>query len=303
MSTRLLRDWSFTQVGGGAGTQNGEWLPISKFPTSVHVELLKLKKIPDPFIGLNEWDVQWVGENEWAFKSNFTVAKEEYNSPHVDLVFDGLDTFARVDLNGDTILEYATMFIAYRVAVKKSLKIGANELVLTFESAFLKGRDIEKQHAKFGLWNGDSSRLHVRKAQYNYGWDWGPILMTIGPWKPISLQTYQTRISDLDVRSDVSEALDVTVSVDLTLSSSATCQASFVLKAADGSVIASSTTSTGADNAKANFDLPAGKVELWYPVGYGNQPLYTIEAKLTNEVRVFVTFEDLNCLSYDRSER
>lgn len=46
--TRLLRDWSFTQVGGGAGTQNGEWLPTSEFPTTVHVELLKLRKIPDP---------------------------------------------------------------------------------------------------------------------------------------------------------------------------------------------------------------------------------------------------------------
>ncbi|KAG6900940.1 hypothetical protein C0993_004377 [Termitomyces sp. T159_Od127] len=165
--TRLLRDWSFTQVGGGAGTQNGEWLPTSGFPTTVHVELLKLKRIPDPFIGLNEWDVQWVGESDWAFKSTFTVTEEEYNSPHVDLVFDGLDTFARVDLNGKTILEANNQFIAYRVAVKESLKIGANDLVLTFESAFLKGRDIEKQHTKLGLWNGDSSRLHVRKAQYN----------------------------------------------------------------------------------------------------------------------------------------
>ena len=47
-TTRLLRDWSFTQVGGGAGTQDGEWLSTSEFPTTVHVELLKLKRIPDP---------------------------------------------------------------------------------------------------------------------------------------------------------------------------------------------------------------------------------------------------------------
>ncbi|KAG6861004.1 hypothetical protein C0995_005024 [Termitomyces sp. Mi166 len=172
---------------------------------------------------------------------------------------------------------------AKRFLIKEYFKVGANELLLTFESAFLKGRDIEKQHEKLALWNGDSSRLHVRKAQYNYGWDWGPILMTVGPWKPISLQTYETRIVDLDVRSDVSEALDVKVSADLTLSSSATGQASFVLKAADGFVVASTTALMDAGHVKANFDFPAGKVDLWYPVGYGKQSLYTIEAKLTNE--------------------
>ncbi|KNZ79844.1 putative beta-mannosidase B [Termitomyces sp. J132] len=282
--TRLLRDWSFTQVGGGTGTQDGEWLPTSEFPTTVHVELLKLKRIPDPFIGLNEWDVQWVGEAEWAFKSTFTVTEEELRSSNADLVFEGLDTFAKVDLNDKTILETTNQFITYRVAVKESLKVGTNELLLTFASAFLKGRDIEKQHGKLGLWNGDSSRLHVRKAQYNYGWDWGPILMNVGPWRPISLQTYETRIVDVDVRSDVSEALDVKVYADLTISSNAMGHASFVLKAANGSVVASTTASTNSGHAKAHFDLPAGKVDLWYPVGYGKQPLYTIEAKLTNEL-------------------
>jgi hypothetical protein len=54
----LHEDWSFTQIGGGDGTQDGEWLPVTNFPTSVHVELLKLKRIADPFVGLNEWEVQ-----------------------------------------------------------------------------------------------------------------------------------------------------------------------------------------------------------------------------------------------------
>ncbi|KAG6880726.1 hypothetical protein C0993_004894, partial [Termitomyces sp. T159_Od127] len=66
------------------------------------------------------------------------------------------------------------------------------------------------------------------------------------------------------------------------LSSSATVHAHFVLKAADGSVIVSTTAVTSAGHAKADFYLPSGKVDLWYPVGYGKQPLYTIEAKLTN---------------------
>jgi beta-mannosidase len=45
---RHLKDWSFTQVGGGEGTKDGEWIHVSEFPTTVHVELLKLERIPDP---------------------------------------------------------------------------------------------------------------------------------------------------------------------------------------------------------------------------------------------------------------
>jgi hypothetical protein len=58
------------------------------------------------------------------------------------------------------------MFVTYRVPVKEHLKQGENELVLSFHSTFLKGKELESQHGKFALWNGDSSRLHVRKAQY-----------------------------------------------------------------------------------------------------------------------------------------
>jgi len=98
-TARSLTDWSFTQVGvDHAKNIIGEWLPVSSFPTTVHVELLKLKKIPDPFVGLHEWDVQWVGEAEWAFKTSFNVTEKELASQNVNLVFDGLDTFANVRL-------------------------------------------------------------------------------------------------------------------------------------------------------------------------------------------------------------
>ncbi|KAG6855147.1 hypothetical protein C0991_006076 [Blastosporella zonata] len=107
--------------------------------------------------------------------------------------------------------------------------------------------------------------------------------MTVGPWKPISLQSYETRIVDLDIRTDVSEALDVKLTADLALSDSPNGSASFVLKAADGSVVASTTATIDAGHAKVAFEFPAGKIDLWYPVGYGKQPLYTVEAKVSNE--------------------
>lgn len=280
----LTQDWSFTQVGGGRGTKNGEWLAVLQFPTTVHVELLKAERIPDPFLGLDEWEVQWVGESDWAFKNTFEVSAKELAAVNVDLVFDGLDTFASVEFNGHKILDTKNQFIAYRAPVKQYLKLGANELVISFSSAFLKGRELEQAHGKLHLWNGDSSRLHVRKAQYNYGWDWGPVLMTIGPWKPITLHTYNIYLTDVDVRSDVSKALDVGVTVDLTLSEKAPGGlASVALKNAQDSVILSeSNIKLGSGSARAEFHFSPGVLDLWYPVGFGKQPLYTVEVTISD---------------------
>ncbi|KAF9534884.1 beta-mannosidase [Crepidotus variabilis] len=284
VTSRSLTEWSFTQVGGGEGTKNDEWLKVASFPTTVHVELLKAKKISDPFVGLHEWDVQWVGEAEWAFKTTIKVTEAELSAPNVDLVFDGLDTFATISLNGEEILHTDNQFIVYRVPVKPNLRAGDNELRLHFASAFLTGRDIEKKNTKNVLWNGDSSRLHVRKAQYNYGWDWGPILMTVGPWKPIRLESYSKRISEIDIQSEVSEFLDVKLSVTLSVSGNTPAYASVTLKTPEKSVERHIEKLEVRDGqAKVEWEWAPQQLRLWYPVKYGEQPLYTTEVEIVDE--------------------
>jgi len=277
-TTRTIASgWRFSQVGGGQGTGNGEWLPVSTFPTTVHVELLRSNRIPDPFLGLNEWEVQWIGETDWVFQNTFTVTEEDLVASNADLVFEGLDTFASITLNGQHILNTQSQFIAYRAAVKPHLKVGPNDLLITFASAFKKGRVLEKANGKFHLWNGDSSRLHVRKAQYNYGWDWGPILMTVGPWKPISLHTYDVYLSDVDIRSDVSEALDVKISVDFSLSHEFSGLASITLYDPEGDIVhTEKNIKIEFTNGHSEFKFSSGELQLWYPIRYGKQPLYSL---------------------------
>ncbi|EPQ58996.1 glycoside hydrolase family 2 protein [Gloeophyllum trabeum ATCC 11539] len=282
--TSLTDGWSFTQVGGGQGTKDGEWLACSEFPTTVHVELLKLKRIPDPFIGLHEWDVQWIGETDWAFKKSFMVKESDVAASNVDLVFDGVDTFASVKLNGDEILKTHNQFLSYRVPVKRLLKVGSNELTLTFESAFYRGRDLQKKHGKLALWNGDSSRLHVRKAQYNYGWDWGPVLMTVGPWRPIHLHSYTTRISSLFANAIVSSSLEPTLDVRFSLSHKVASTASVTLRDLKGKVILVNEKAAVNDGEGELIFKPSNdQVELWYPVGYGAQPIYTVEVAVKDQ--------------------
>lgn len=282
-TTRLLdTGWTFTQIDGGQGTENDEWLETSTFPTSVHVELLHLKKIPDPFIGLYEWDVQWIGEADWAFKTIFEVSEEELSAPNTDLVFDGLDTFGVVSLNGHNILETANQFVSYRASAKNYLIVGENVLVITFPSTFLKGKDLEQRDAKYQCWNGDPSRLHVRKAQYNYGWDWGPVLLTTGPWRPVFLHTYHAHISDLHASAKVNEHLEADLAVRILLSSSeAPCTAEVLLKDPSGNEVnGQSKITMNGGAAQVTFQFKKGDIRLWYPVGYGVQPLYGVHVKV-----------------------
>jgi beta-mannosidase len=173
MSKRLVtpidKNWTFKQ----ADSKTSEFLPVAQFPTNVHLDLIANNIIPDPFIGKNENDVQWVGEAVWVYKTTFEspdLSAIETHGAKAVLAFDGLDTFATVLLNGKEILKTESMFISERVDVTAHLKTGDNELEITFESAYLKGWELVEKHPNhhWGVWNGDSSRLAVRKAQYHW---------------------------------------------------------------------------------------------------------------------------------------
>ncbi len=160
------KQWEFKQAEKGDDT----YLPVSQFPTNVHLDLLAHKLIPDPYIGKNELDVQWVGEKAWVYRTKF--ASPDTIGPKAVIAFDGLDTFATVLLNGKKILEADNMFVPERVDVTNFLAEAGeeNELVITFDSAYIRGWKLVEKYSdhKWGCWNGDNSRLAVRKTQYHW---------------------------------------------------------------------------------------------------------------------------------------
>lgn len=159
------KGWFFRQTDDPSFT----YLPVARFPTNVHLDLLHHDLIPDPNIGKNEEAVQWVGEKSWTYRNEFALP-EPLKGKAV-LVFDGLDTYATVQLNGTVILETEDMFIPERVDVTDSLTAGKlNVLEIIFDSTYLLGKKIVEDHPNhyWGCWNGDLSRLAVRKAQYHY---------------------------------------------------------------------------------------------------------------------------------------
>jgi len=161
----INRNWVFRQ----ADKEMSEFLSVAQFPTNVHLDLIHHGIIPDPFIGKNEEEVQWVGEKAWIYQTTFS--SPEAHSSKVVLAFHGLDTYATVMLNGEQILKTENMFIPERVEVTELLRgDNDNELEIAFESAWLIGKKIVEKYPDhhWGCWNGDPSRLAVRKAQYHY---------------------------------------------------------------------------------------------------------------------------------------
>ncbi|GJN70221.1 beta-mannosidase B [Purpureocillium lilacinum] len=273
----INQNWHFKQ----ADKPDDAYLPVAQFPTNVHLDLLHHKLIPDPFPGKNELDVQWVGETVWVYRTAFPTPEKLHGAAKVVLAFDGLDTFATVKLNGKTILETDNMFIPERVDVTQHLVDGGkdNELVIEFDAAYFRGWKLVDEHPehRWGCWNGDNSRLPVRKAQYHWGWDWGPVLMTCGPWRPINLEIYESRLTDLYVDVDVDSSLKSAKVVAHASTEGKAASVRFDISLGDKSV-ASETVDVADHDAVATFKVQ--NPELWYPIRYGQQPLYTIKATL-----------------------
>ena len=131
-----------------------------------------MSRIPDPFLGFNELEAEWVADKAWTYKIELPSTSEAKDGIVHVLAFDGLDTFAHVKLNGETILESDNMFVPHRIDVSKKLKAGSeNVLTIDFASARLEAIKIKDQHSehKWVGFNGDMARLAVRKAQYHWG--------------------------------------------------------------------------------------------------------------------------------------
>jgi beta-mannosidase len=245
-------------------------------------------RIADPFLGFNELQAEWVADKSWTYKVELPEVQEAKDGVVHVLAFDGLDTFAKAKLNGETILESDNMFIPHRIDITKKLKAGStNVLEIDFASARLEAIKIKEQHPehKWVGFNGDMARLAVRKAQYHWGWDWGPILNTCGPWREVRLETYKSRIKDLRIDYKLDDSLKTvqgTISARVEGSSAQTI--TFAVHDGDRLVFKES-ASVSEGVAKVEFHVNSPK--LWYPHGYGEQPLYKVTAGVSmGEVEV-----------------
>jgi beta-mannosidase len=175
-------NWTFNK-------QNEAIKHKATIPGTVHTDLFQNQLIPDPFFGANEKQLQWIENENWEYETHFSLTKSELKNENIEMEFEGLDTYATIFLNGKQVLEANNMFRKWIISAKSHLKMGTNHLKVVFHSAVKKGNEEAK---KLSYTLPEKERVFVRKAQYQFGWDWGPRFVTAGIWKPVLLKFWNS---------------------------------------------------------------------------------------------------------------
>ncbi|MFT5231259.1 MAG: beta-mannosidase, partial [Candidatus Azotimanducaceae bacterium] len=178
-------DWQFADYSYPMPDNISMW-NNSTVPGCVQKDLLNLGQIPDPFKLNNEDSIQWVSERDWVYKKEFDVSSEIVTKQNHYLKFEGLDTYASIRLNDNLIGTTENAFRTFEFDVSRIIKEHN-----TLEIVFTNPEGIERAKESDLNYNlPESPRVFIRKPQFQYGWDWGPTIKTIGIWRDVSLVSY-----------------------------------------------------------------------------------------------------------------
>jgi len=290
-SRNLNADWQFRAVGTTDKPDVQQW-HSAQVPGVVHTDLLRNGLIPDPFDRDNEFRLQWIGLTDWEYQTTLQVDSPALGHEHIDLVFDGLDTFADVYLNDQAILHADNMFRCWRIPAKPLLKPGQNTLRIIFHSAITKMIPYAKSLPyilpsisthNYGNEENIATAPYTRKAPYQYGWDWGPRFMTEGIWQPVRLETWDgLRIDNFHIhqRKVAADTASLTAELDIEASKPTTATITLAHDEMPGAQSSDGTQTLQLDGGMnhVSFPIRIASPKLWYPVGYGGQNRYRFSA-------------------------
>ncbi len=271
----LAGEWQLLR----AGTKEG--VP-ALVPGDTHSALLAAGRIPDPYVGMNELSVQWVGREDWSYERSFQVDGAFLSEDQVFLSCDSLDTVAEVFLNGKKIGSSDNMFTRLCFDAKPFLRSGANTIRVSFASSERTATERAARlpypvpHVRNPVQS--PNRNLVRKVQCHSGWDWGPCLMVAGIAGEISLGAFS------DVRIDYVATEQKHGKGKCTVRVFAECTAAregpYTLEVALGEKRASRKVMLSRGSNSPSLDITLENPALWWPNGYGPQSLYELSVRL-----------------------
>ena len=269
-------------------TLTGDTLDINMqvdVPSVVQQSLYENGIIPHPYLGTVENDLLWISDHPWDYTLHFDVDKELLEKENVELIFEGLDTYAEVSLNGKNLFFADNQFREWKQEVKPLLKEKDNLIEMHF---------VRYDSTQLALYEQTLPRLPekyavTRKAPYQHGWDWAPKYKNVGIWKPVKLVGWNearlenayivTKAADkdkaelmlhLDYESDREEDVEIVVEVGVSTGSTTLASRSLSLELVEGSKGRQHTV------LPITLDNP----QLWWPNEMGEQPLYDFEVVL-----------------------
>jgi len=286
MIIEIKDNWKFRMIG------SEKWYDAT-VPGCVHTDLLANELIPDPFYRDNELKLAWIDKVPFEYKTTFKVDKSTFNHQNIELYFKGLDTYADIYVNDQLLYSTDNMFREWKVDVKKVLRAGKNELRVYFHSPFYKGlMEMEKHTDKlpyflsplYGFANQPITSPYTRKAPYQYGWDWGPVLITSGIWRSVYLRAFnKARINCLQIvqkklshsKASLSAVFEIEATSSEEFSIDISCKLDSVSKEVKG---VKARFKRGINHITVDFEIINPK--LWWPNGMGEHPVYEFAGQL-----------------------
>ncbi|GAA4262504.1 glycoside hydrolase family 2 protein [Dactylosporangium darangshiense] len=263
----LHTGWTVRAANPDTAVQGREF--PATVPGCVHTDLLAAGAIPDPFLDANERELLWIGRTAWVYETAFDAG--DLDGERVDLVAEGLDTVATVELNGVELGRTANMHRGYRFDARAALRPTGNRLRVRFDSAY---EYAERVRDEVGARPNAYPEpfQYIRKMASNFGWDWGPTVVTAGIWRPIGLHAWSAarlaRVRPL-VGGD-----RVEIQVDLERERPAALR----LRAQVAGRVATAELAPDATTATLTVEVPDAR--RWWPRGHGEPALYDLEVTL-----------------------
>ncbi|GAB1155654.1 glycoside hydrolase family 2 TIM barrel-domain containing protein [Paenibacillus illinoisensis] len=260
----------------------------AEVPGDVHSALVARSIIDPPYYGHNDAKSRWIEQKEWWYRTNFNLVKAEEDQEHFELVFEGLDTFATVYVNGHEVGKTANMLMSHTFDVTTLVRHGWNAIAVRFDPLSLHNRDKET----FDWSSYTKERPWLRKAAMNFGWDWGPRMVTVGIWGAVRLERHKiAKLDSVYARtksvSQEQAVIDVTAKVKSVMSFRSrqrlkkavvtTCDVR--LLDAGGEVVTQAAALTVQDG-QADTTLAVPSPRLWWTHDLGEPYLYTLEVVL-----------------------
>ena len=250
-------------------------------PGSLLSSLLDEQLIDDPYVDENVYLTEELLRHPCRAECSFHLEKDVLDEQTLDLVFSGIDTLAILFVNDKKAARFGNMHNEYRIPVKEFLQPGLNHLRIEFQSALAYGEEQQKRlplRTPHGSLQGSG---HSRKAHYMFGWDWAPTLPDMGIWRPVHLEAYSTpRIGELKIQQiHTDRKADIIINIrnpeESGIWENYRYQCSLIKP--DGQVHSEQSVSL-------DFSRPVvfsvNQPELWWPAGYGEQPLYELQISL-----------------------
>ncbi len=279
MIRHTLHDgWHLTAAAGPVPEHIAGRTVPAQVPGSAHLDLLAQGLIPDPYLDRVEEELVWAHRTDWRYATTVTAGPAAADE-RVDLVFEGLDTVATVLFGGQVLGTTANMHRSHRFDVRELLTGRETDLVVTFRSALAHAEEVQER-----LGSRPRAYPHpmntIRKMACSFGWDWGPDLQTAGIWKPVRLERWRVaRLAEVRPLVTVTEDGTGRAEVHAVIERSGLGEdTDLTLTATVDGRTATAVVPAGATTAQVTVEVPDAR--LWWPVGYGEQPLYDLEIAL-----------------------